>query len=549
MAENGEKYAGLVDKRAYLQVLGGLIQNPLLLDDTIYPLDKTDFSTEKFYSIIFVSIYNLFQQNVEKIDEYAIDSYLSSYPEQYKIFQDNDGLKWVSEAIGMAQIDNFDYYFHRVKKFALLRYYESNGLDTRFLYNGNILDSGEEQRKFDEMTEQEMIDTVADLFVIKTETKYCGNQTVQAGSAGDGLVELILEYREEPDYGFDMASPATNTLCRGSRKGTLTLIGACSGVGKSKRLLMEAAHAAVPYVWDTKKKQYVYTGHCTPTLYYGIEQTLKDYKVAILAHVSGVNAAHIKKNTYEADEYERVLQAAEYIKDAPLELIHCDDYTIKEVENTVKQYVNKKGVEIFLFDYIQNTNRLISEEAMLSRIKLQEYQILIEFSRRLKVLAERLDIAIWAAAQLKPETKDARYKDESCLQGAKALINKIDNGIILAKPRPSEMEKVKKITAHMVGCPEINLLQWFFKIRDGELTAIIVASHMDLGTLTIRDMFVTDYDFNLIDIDFTKIEEVREVVTKQARELKIELEDPMEDADENDEEEEREETKKRDFDW
>ena len=327
------------------------------------------------------------------------------------------------------------------------------------------------------------------------------------------------------------------------------MIGACSGVGKSKRLLMEAAHAAVPYEYDNKKKEFVYTGHCTPTLYYGIEQNLKDYRVAILAHVSGVNSAHIKKNTYEDGELERVRQAAKYIKESPLELIHCDDYTIKEVENTVKQYVMKKGIEIFLFDYIQNTNRLISEEARLSRIKLQEYQILIEFSRRLKVLAERLDIAIWAAAQLKSETKDAVYKDESCLQGAKALINKIDNGFILARPRIREMEKIKKITSHMIGCPEINLLQWFFKLRDGELTSIIVASHMDLGTLAIQDMFVTDYDFNLINIDFTKIEEVKEVVTKQAREIKSDLGEEADELNESDDEIEEDPSGKRNFDW
>ena len=47
----------------------------------------------------------------------------------------------------------------------------------------------------------------------------------------------------------------------------------------------------------------------------------------------------------------------------------------------------------------------------------------------------------------------------------------------------------------------------------------------NLGTMTIKDIFVTDYDFNLINIDFTKIEQIEEVIKKQAREIKVNDED------------------------
>lgn len=543
-----QQYGALCDKRAYLAVLGSLMQNPMLISDVDRPLDKTDFGVEKFYSIIYVSIYNLYQQGVEKIDEYAVDSFLSNYTEQYKIFQDNDGLKWVSDAIAMAQLDNYDYYYHRVKKFALLRYYESNGLDTRCLFDLSKLDSAEEQKKFNDMTEQEMVDFVSMKFVATPECEYCSNQSIQSGLAGEGLLDLIDEFLEVPDYGFPMTSLAANTLCRGLRKGTLTLRAATSGAGKTRNFLMDACNLAVPYVYDLKKKEFVYTGHCTPTLYYGVEQSLKEYKSIILACVSGVNEAHIIKGQYEKGELERVRQAAQYIADSPLELIHCDDYTIREVENTVKQYINKKGIEVFIFDYIQTTGRLTNEEVKNSSIRLQEYQVLIEFSRRLKALAERCQIAILTGAQLKSDTKDMKYKDESCMSGAKALINKIDCGIIYSKPRPAEKTKIAKITEHILGCPEINLLQWYFKIRSGELTSIIVASHIDLGTLRIEDVFVMDYDFNLIELDFTKIEEVKKVVQEQSREIKGSS-DIEEDYSEEEYDEEEHEVKKNNFNW
>ena len=59
---NSENLAGLADKRAYLQVLGCLMVNPMLLDDTTKILEKEDFGTEVLYKYIFVSINNLYQQ-------------------------------------------------------------------------------------------------------------------------------------------------------------------------------------------------------------------------------------------------------------------------------------------------------------------------------------------------------------------------------------------------------------------------------------------------------------------------------------------------------
>lgn len=548
MAEekSNEKYAGLADKRAYLQVIGCIILDPMKIEDPDRPLERNDFDTEAFYRYIFVAVFNLYQQGIEKIDECTIDSYLSNYHEQYKVFQANKGLEWVSSAMSMCAPENYDYWYHRVKKFSLLRYYESKGLDTRNIFDGNKVDASEENLKFDNMTEQAIVDWVNDQFVAIPEVSYCGSQMVDSCQAGEGMTELIDELLEVPDYGYPMASLALNTLTRGLRPGTLTIRAATSGAGKTRNFLMDACNLAVPYVYDEEKKEFVYTGHCVPTLFYGIEMSLREYKSIIIAAVSKVNESHIIKGTYEEGELERVRQAAQYIKDSPLELIHCDDYTIREVENTVKKYIIQKGIQVFIFDYIQTTARLNGEESKKSSIRLQEYQVLVEFSRRLKALAERTKIAILAGVQLKPDSKELRYKDEQAFAGSKQLVFKIDAGIILSKPRDLEKKKLEKITRHMIGCPEINLLQWCFKIRGGELTSIIVCSNIHLGTMTIRDMFVTDYDFNLINIDFTKIEEMEEVIKKQARELKVDEDD--ESVVESEEDEEGEGIK-RPFNW
>ena len=124
-------HEGLVDKRAYLNTIGCLLQDSSLIDDIDRPLDRTDFNTENFYELLFVAIYNLHMQGCTTIDEFSIDSYLSNYKEQYSIFQENQGIEYLSNAREMATLENYEYYYHRLRKYSLLRYYEKQGLDKK----------------------------------------------------------------------------------------------------------------------------------------------------------------------------------------------------------------------------------------------------------------------------------------------------------------------------------------------------------------------------------------------------------------------------------
>ena len=537
--------AGLADKRAYCIVLGSLIVNPSLLDDVDRPLSKEDFATEKFYSIVFVSVYNLYQQGVTKIDEFTIDSYLSNYKEQYQIFKDNNGLTWISDAVSFSDLSNYDYYYHRVRKYSLLRYYESIGLDTRILFDWSKVDSTEENVRFDNITEAEIVDYIEGHFVVEPKTTYCNSQLVQSIQAGEGLGQIVEDLLETPDYGFNMTSPAANTICRGLRRGKLYLRSAGTGIGKTRNFLMDACTLAIPYTYDLEQNKFVYTGHDTPTLFVGTEGSLQEFQTVILACVAGIDEKKIIMGQYDEGELERVKQAEEYISAAPLFLVYCDDFTISEVENLVKKYVLQKNVEVCIFDYIQTVPRLIGEINNKSSLKLQEYQILIQFAGRLKALAEKTQVAILTGAQLRPEAKTLKYQDETTLQGSKGMAQKVDIGCTISRVSPSDRKKIEAITSKMLGCPEINMLTWYWKVRQGSLVSIIVASHIDLGCLRIKDCFVMDYDFNLINIDFTKIEQVKETLKENSREIKSDYEE----IDSSTDDEEETVNKNTDFNW
>lgn len=488
------------------------MQNPMLNDDPDRPLMKEDFNTEKFYTIVYVAQYNLYQRGVEKIDEFTIDSYLKDYAEQYKVFTENQGLDWVSSAIGMADLSNYDYYYHRLRKFSLLRYYEKKGLDTSFIYNRGLLDNAEENMKFDSYTEAQIVGLVESTFVIDPTISYCSNDSMDEEMAGDGIDELIDEYMEEPDVGPPLVSEMLTTLTRGCRLGCLYMRGSIQGGGKTRMAAADACHLSVPYYWDIKRKKWIYTGLSEPTVYIVAEQKNKEIKSIFLSHISAINEEHIKFGKYEEGELERVRQAAKYLKESPLIQVCIPDFSIEDIKNIMKKYNREKGVQYFFFDYIFSSMKVMTNMGSKLGMGLKEHQFLLLFSNELKTICQNLNVFMLTACQLNGEVVEAKVKDQNVLAGAKALSNKIDCGWNSTPITPTEYKKIEPIIRNMLGVPRPNMVTCAYKLRSGRITRVLIWSYYDLGIMRVQDLFVTDYDFKLIDVDITKIEVAEQVI-------------------------------------
>ena len=867
-------YEALTDKRAYANTLGCLMKDPTLVEDIDRPLDREDFNTETFYDLLFVAIYNLSMQGCKTIDEFAIDSYLSGFKDQYRIFQENRGLEYLNNIKEYCSLENYDYYYHRLRKYSLLRYYEKQGLNTKFIYDTSVDDfhANEEQQKFDNYTEQDIVSMVESSLVINPTMKYCTNTLTTEVQAADGGIELIEDLMKIPDVGLPLNNNGLNTVARGARKGCLYMrsllqgqgkaipnstiiptpngykrvdeiregdylfgkngkptkvlkihpqpekkqiyqilftdgrkaecceehlwtyktynkgqyktaslktiikeannrkyglkdcrnsscyfkiplnnaveypekdysippyvmglllgdgsfrftnsnkelsyssendylpnkiatimnwevsrnsnknytytfyyknpkydvitkraytkvrvedvlkdypnliqvysnskyipeeyllgsinqryellkglidtdghvdkkarvgfsttskkmseniltlvrsLGLIGGIREDKRkehtcyeisitasldnklkmvsipkyvniiknrmnmnivfhdsdsigiekivktnrfedmtcftvdaedslFLMndfivthntryaagDACKMAVPYIYDEKKRNFKYTGLSEPTLYITTEMPVDEIQTILYATISKVNEEHILYGTYEKGELERVKQAIEYIESSPLYIVHIPDFSIEDIKNIIKKYNREFGVEYFFFDYISTSLRLMSEINGKSRMGLKEHQLLLVFATELKTIAQQLDVFIFTASQLNGEAQMATYKDQNLLAGSKALANKLDVGIISMRPSRSEQEKLESILQRKFNIPMPDIGHWVYKVRRGRLTHIIIWSKTNLGTMDEEALFVTDFDFNLIDIDFTQIEQV-----------------------------------------
>lgn len=504
---------GLFDKKAVFQVIGCLIQNPTLLDN--YALTLEDFDGEEFHQIIFACIFNLYNQGVNVIDSFAIDSFISGYEKQYKIFIDNNGLEYINDASVMSEIENFDYNFNRLKKFSLLRYYESQAFDTRGIYNPMEFEPSKqekEQRKFDEISIVDIISAVEVRFVIEPKSRFSLQIRNNGQLAGIGMLELINKFREEPEIGFPMQSKFMNTLLRGGRFKTFYLRSGGTGSGKTRLSIADTCYNAVPWFYDIDKEQWIYTGFCNPSLIISTELSIEEVQTIVAAFISGVEEDHIIDNTYTDGEYERVIKATEYIKSSPLYIEHMPDFDTDDIVNLIKRYHREKDVQLVNFDYLHTSMKLMAQISSVAKgMRIREDQVLFMFSDKLKACSTELNIHVDSATQLNDGYKDAKEKDQSILRGAKSLADRIDAGYIALVPSRSELEAVKPILSKGFY-PTPNMIYHLYKCRRGKITRVKVWLHVNLGNCRVEDLFVTTFDNELVPVDKLTIESASKII-------------------------------------
>lgn len=508
--------SGLIDVRSIAQCLGAIITDPTILDE--YSFDKEDFA-EPFYTLIYSVTYNLYNSGINVIDNFSIDSYLSNYKEQYRLFNDNQGLDYVTNIVELYQKENFSYFYKRLKKFSCLRYWESKGFDTRKIYDSTISEPSAQEKemlKLDNMTVDDMIDIMDENLINEAKMKFSSNTTHIGQLAGKGLKELKESFKETPDYGLPLQSPILSTIARGCRLKKLYLRSSNSGGGKTRTGLADMAGIAIPYMYNLKTKEWEYTGFSEPVLMISTELEIPEIQTIIAAYISGVNEAHIRDGVYLPGEEERVDQAIEYIESSPFYIEFIPDFGIAEIEQLVRKYKREKSVYHFFFDYVHMSNKLIIEVAtMSSGMKLREDQILFLFIDTLKNLCNKLGVFMLSSTQLNGTYKDSAEKDETMLRGAKNMADRIDLGEISLMPSPAEQKMLEKITHNIVACPEINLIRHIYKLRGNKWSKIKICQHVDLGTGRTTDVFALNRDNVLIDIPIVNLQSVDKEQVKQ----------------------------------
>lgn len=527
-----------IDRQTVIQILGCLMSNPSILSDVDkYQLTPNDFATQ-LDKFIFSAIYNLYSTGAENIHTLDVDTYLANNSLAKKLMEENNGIGFLQDCESYCEPSNFNYYYNRFKKLALLRELEKSGKDISNIYSDDPLDSNHDKinERFDKLTPTDIINQLKNE-VAELEDRYSINSQVDETTAADDIEHLLETLKIKPEVGVKLQGNIFNTICRGGRRGKLYLRSAPSGVGKTRSMVGDACNIAYPIRWEPMFNKWVATGGGHKVLYVMTEQDPAEIQTMILAYLTGINEEVFLYGLFREEHMERITKAIEIMqtyKDNML-FAHIPDPCASVVKNLFRKYNFQKGVEYFFYDYIFSSPAMLNEYRDL---KLPEYVCLRLFTTAIKNLAVELNAFILTSTQITDDGSPG-FKDHHAIQGSKSIVNLVDLGCVMSRPSQDELNLVADFQKQFNLTP--NCITDVYKNRRGRWTMVRIWSRIDLGLCRKYDLFVTTPankvidDFQIVDFKTERTPEMDEleeyynngVVTEEkAQELLAQFEEP-----------------------
>ena len=493
-----------------MQVIGDVFLNPSLLDlEEKYKFHEEDF-TQEFHKILFGSIYNLHQLGAKQISIEDIEKYLEQRPKKYAVYKLNKGSEYLSNLKEMCQLAAFDYYYNRMKKMTLLRMYNKNlGMNLSWLYDpDNILDVKKKETQeawFDNTPINDMANIINDR-IDEIKAKYIDNSEDEIIQAGEGALQLLERFKTNPEVGYPLYGRLVNAIHRGARLKKFYLRSAATGVGKTRSMIADACFIACNKIYNLETRKWEDNGTREPTQFITTEQEEDEIQTMMIAFLSGVNEDHILENTYTSDEWERVQEAARILTKSPLYIKKLPDFSLQDIENTIKFGIRQYGVRYVFMDYIHSSMKILSEISSKAGVRgLREDNILFMISVRIKDLCNQYGVFVMSATQLNADYVSAQQYDQNLLRGAKAIADKIDCGMIMLQVSQDDRESLKDIVNTMgIEMPDIKIS--VYKNRRGRYKDVLLWCNSNRGICRINPVFVTNYNYELISIEDLKIQ-------------------------------------------
>jgi len=496
-----------VDKNAMIQIIGTLFKEPSYFDLEEYSFSIDDFYTD-FHKILFSSIYNIYILGAKEITLAAIEDYLTQRPKQLAEYKAQNGAEYLLNCAEVANPQLLGFYYKKLKKFSLMRAYESIGMNLSWLLDmDNILDlkkKEKQENEFDNMSLEDIvnlindkIDGIKEEYVDKTEDDTC--------QIGDGILDMLESLKASPDLGIPLYGKYINTVTRGARLGRFYLRSAATNVGKTRAMIGDACFIGCSELYDLETKKWKEIGVEQPTLFIATEQSLDEVQRMALAFLSGVNEDHIALSEYENDEYDRVIYAANVLASSKLMFKSMPDFSLQDIENIIKKNIRENDVKYIFFDYIHTSLGILSEISQRSGgVKLREDNVLFMMSVKIKDICTQYGVFVMSSTQLNGDWKESETPDQNLLRGAKAIADKIDWGAIMLEVTPEDLEKIQPILSKN-GFEKPNIKMSLYKNRANAHKGEYMFMKANKGICRFDTLFITDWSFKLLDVIDMKI--------------------------------------------
>src|SRR5699024_7283360 len=245
--------------RAVYNVIGSICQDTELLKDSKTQLKPEDFM-QSLHQTVFKAInnivYNASGDNVSNITAVDVDNYLSAYPTQYKIWNDQKGFEYLQNCLEHANQETYwesDDYLNREKSL-------------------QELDKKEMKDIFEYFTLKNL--QIKDSYNIETNSKQF--------RAGENVQDLLARFKKGVEYGSPFSNGFENYLLRGMRKGKFILRSGGTGTMKTSLSIADMTKNAVSKYYENG--EWKYNGVSLPSLFISTELDEDELTTIVLAN-------------------------------------------------------------------------------------------------------------------------------------------------------------------------------------------------------------------------------------------------------------------------
>lgn len=475
----------------------------LLSEKDKYNLQPSDFES-RFERYIFIAILNSYTNGAQTLSEIDIDNYLMEHKDQYLLFQQNNGISYLQDALDMSTPENFEYYYNRIKKFNCLKDLKKSGFDISEFYEENELNPKqfEINQKFETLKPKDIFDGLKRR-IYKVEGEYVEGDASVTTDVSVGIDELLEKLKNSPDAGARFQGKYFNTVTRGARKGKYYLVSFPSGGGKTRLLLGEACYLAFPmrYSWETM--EWKITGNAERTLFIATEQAKEEIQTMVVAYLTGINEDVILYGHFTKEQQTIIEEAKEVIKKYKdnLMIVQIPMPSVEIVKSVVRQNCIVNDIKNVFFDYIFSNPALLNE---FRDLKIREDVALLMLSTALKDLAVEQDVFMMSATQLNSsqDTNEKGIKNQNSIRGSKSIVDKADIAMIGGLVPDDQRDQIAPYVAKY-GMP--TQVYDVYKVRRGKWTNLKIWSNVDLGTCRRSDVFVTDSNIKEIEVPVMEV--------------------------------------------
>lgn len=493
------------------QVLGSIILEPTLLKENADEIIVEDF-TNAFHKILFGAFSNLIADGVEVLDIPTVVNYISQYPAQKNCFESNNGVEYLERLQEITNVKNFEFNLKTLKKFSKLREIAKSGMDITDLFDPNETEPTIIEQKNKELTRMQVSD-ICDYFTNKILTaceckdNIYGTDYYDTAQSIDNTISSLGSCR----LGLPLVNPVISTASKGCCSGKLVIESCGSGLGKSRKMIRECCHLAIPFIFNTDTNRWESTKMPPQSvLYINTELDREETDIIALAYLTSIDSEKIELNRLTKEERERVEYAGELMKKYPIHIVILPEYSINDMARLIDLYVAKYKVKQIFIDYLMENGRLLSEaQKNAGGVPLRGDQVLLQLGTMLKTKARQKKVFIYTATQVNGTASvgdGAENRGVAVVRGSKSLIDKVDLGIVTFRPTKTDLKKLEPIIQGFGYTLEVNYGYSLHKNRGSKLTSCYVFCNMNLGNVREVPIIVTDYNYNPLSVELIEVE-------------------------------------------